>query len=63
MSKINFRLYCDQIYGLYNSYLKDYINLDIEKESFTTMFKTGILNYDNIETKQEISLYRKKIKK
>ena len=41
MSKINFSLYGDQIYGLSNKYLQEYINPEIKKEEFLTSFKSG----------------------
>ena len=57
MSSINFRLYADQIYGLACSKIKDYITPEIEKEQFTTMFKEGQVKYDNIQSKQKISVH------
>ncbi len=69
MSSINFRLYADQIWGLSQKYITEYISPEIEKEDFTTKFKSGRLAYDNISTKKiiqinpQISLEELKIQK
>ena len=44
MSKINFRLYGDQIYGLSKTYLQEYISPEINKEEFLSSFKNGQIN-------------------
>ena len=57
MSTINFRLYGEQIYGLGLSKIKDLITPEIDKESFITMFKEGQVKYENIQSKQKISVH------
>ena len=57
MSEINFRLYGEQIYGLACTKIKDFITPEIEKESFTTMFKEGQIKYSNIKNKEKISVH------
>ena len=57
MSKFNFRLYGDQIYGLFSGYFNDYISPEINKEQFLNMFKEGKLIYDNISIKQKFNIY------
>ena len=56
MTSINFRLYGDQIYGLTQKYLTEYISPEIIKEDFTTQFKSGKLSYENISTKKQIEI-------
>ena len=56
MSKINFRLYGDQIYGLSNKYLQEYINPEIKKEEFLTSFKSGLLNLKITSIKKPINI-------
>ena len=56
MTSINFRLYGDQIYGLTQKYLTEYISPEIIKEDFTTQFKSGKLSYENISTKKQIQI-------
>ena len=56
MSKFNFRLYGEQIYGLLSGYFKDYISPDINKEKFITMYKNGKLKYDNISTIKQFNI-------
>ena len=56
MSKINFRIYGDQIYGLSNKYLSEYINPEINKEEFLTSFKNGSLNLKITGIKKSINI-------
>ena len=56
MSKINFRLYGDQIYGLSSKYLQEYINPEIKKEEFLTSFKSGLLNLKITSIKKPINI-------
>ena len=56
MATINFRLYGDQIYGLTNKYLDEYISPEITKEDFTTQFKSGKLSYENLTSKKIIQI-------
>ena len=56
MSKINFRLYGDQIYGLSNKYLQEYISPEINKESFLSSFKEGLINISITGIKKEIAI-------
>ena len=60
MSDFNFRLYGDQVYGIFSGYFNDYISPDINKEQFLTMFKEGKLKYDNIKIKQKFNIYPQK---
>ena len=53
---INLRIYADQIYGLTQSYMKEYISPEIIKEDFINNFKAGKLNYESISTKKEIKI-------
>ena len=57
MSKFNFRLYSEQIYGLLSGYFKDYISPEINKDKFTTMYKRGKLKYENISTIKQINIH------
>ena len=56
MSKINFRLYGDQIYGLSKTYLQEYISPEINKEEFLAAFKNGQININITGLKKEIIL-------
>ena len=56
MSTINFRLYGDQIYGLANKYLSEYISPEINKEEFITNFKNGSLNLNITNLKKPIMI-------
>ena len=51
------RLYGDQIYGLSSLFLNKYISPQIQKESFISMFKNGLVKYENINSKEEISIH------
>ena len=57
MSKFNFRLYGDQIYGLLSGHFNKYISPEINKEQFLTMFKDGRLKYENMNLKQKLEIY------
>ena len=57
MSSINFRLYGEQIYGLYTSYLKDYLNQEINKEKLISDFKNGSVDFNEISTKKNILIH------
>ena len=57
MSNFNFRLYGDQIYGLFSGYFNDYISPEINKEQFLNMFKEGKLKYENIQIKKKFNIY------
>ena len=57
MSNFNFRLYGDQIYGLFSGHLNKYISPDINKENFLAMFKGGRLKYENLSLKQKMEIY------
>ena len=54
MSKINFRLYGDQIFGLSKTYLQEYISPEINKEEFLSSFKNGQININITDLKKEI---------
>ena len=56
MTTINFRLYGEQIYGLSQKYLNEYISPEIIKEDFLSQFKSGKLSYENISTKKQIQI-------
>ena len=56
MSKINFRLYGDQIYGLSSKYLQEYINPEIKKEEFLTSFKNGLIDLNITGIKKQINI-------
>ena len=56
MSKINFRLYGDQIYGLSSKYLQEYINPEIKKEEFLTSFKNGLIDINITGIKKQINI-------
>ena len=56
MSKINFRLYGDQIYGLSSKYLQEYITPEINKENFLTSFKNGLLDLKITGIKKSIEI-------
>ena len=56
MSKINFRLYGDQIYGLSSKYLQEYINPEINKETFLTSFKNGLIDMSITGIKKPIDI-------
>ena len=56
MSKINFRLYGEQIYGLTQKYMNEHISPEIEKEDFLAKFKSGKLSYENISSKKQIQI-------
>ena len=57
MSNFNFRLYGEQIYGLFSGHLNKYISPEINKEHFLTMFKDGRLKYENLSLKQKMEVY------
>jgi len=57
MSKFNFRLYGDQIYGLLSGHFNKYISPEINKEQFLSMFKDGRLKYENITLKQNLEIF------
>ena len=54
MAAINFRLYGEQLFGLTNKYLTEYITPDIEKEDFLTMFKNGLVTLNAVKSKKSI---------
>ena len=56
MSKINFRLYGDQIYGLSSKYFQEYINPEIKKEEFLTSFKNGLIDINITGIKKQINI-------
>ena len=56
MSKINFRLYGDQIYGLLSKYLQEYIKPEINKEDFLSSFKNGLINIKITGIKKQINI-------
>ena len=56
MSKINFRLYGDQIYGLSSKYLQEYIKPEIKKEDFLSSFKNGHINIKITGIKKQINI-------
>ena len=56
MSKINFRLYGDQIYGLLSKYLHEYIKPEINKEDFLSSFKNGLINIKITGIKKQINI-------
>ena len=58
MSKINLRLYADQVYGLSSSFLNEYISPSIEKDSFISKFKEGLIKLENIAMKKEIIIHK-----
>ena len=57
MSKINFQLYGDQIYGLSSKYLQEYIKPEINKESFLTSFKNGLMDINISGLKKQINIF------
>ena len=57
MSKINFRLYGDQIYGLSSKYLQEYIIPEIKKEEFLTSFKNGLIDLNITGIKKQINIF------
>ena len=57
MSKFNFRLYGDQIFGLFSGHFNKYISPELNKESFLSMFKDGRLKYSNMTLKQSMEIY------
>ena len=57
MSNINLRVYGEQVYGLSSSFLNEYISPTLEKDNFISMFKNGLLKYENINTKKDITLH------
>ena len=56
MSKINFRLYGDQIYGLLSKYLQEYIKPEINREDFLSSFKKGLINIKITGIKKQINI-------
>ena len=52
MSKFNVRNFADQIFGVSNKYLNEFIEPEIKKEEFTKNFKEGKLFYNNIKLKK-----------
>ena len=58
MSNINLRLYADQVYGLSSSFLNEYISPSIEKDSFISKFKEGLIKLENIVMKKEIIIHK-----
>ena len=58
MSNINLRLYADQVYGISSNFLNEYLSPSIDKESFISMFKDGLIKYENINTKKEMIIHR-----
>ena len=57
MSNINLRLYADQVYGISSNFLNEYLSPSIDKDSFISMFKDGLIKYENINTKKEITIH------
>ena len=57
MSNINLRLYGEQVFGLSSSFLNEYLSPTLDKENFLSMFKNGLLKYENINIKKEITLH------
>ena len=57
MSNINLRLYADQVYGISSNFLNEYLSPSIDKESFISMFKDGLIKYQNINTKKEMKIH------
>jgi len=56
MSTINLRLYGDQIYPNISKYLSTYINPEIQKEEFISMYKNGKVEIKQISLKEKLSL-------
>ena len=56
MSKLNVRNFADQIFGVSNKYLNEFIEPEIKKEEFTKNFKEGKLFYNNIKLKKRNEL-------
>ena len=54
--KINFRLYGEQIYGLSSKYLQEYIVPEINKETFITSFKNGLIDINITGVKKPIDI-------
>ena len=52
MSKINFRNFADQIYGLLNKKYEEFFEPQLIKNDFTTKFKEGNLILNNIKFKE-----------
>ena len=52
MSNINLRLYGEQVFGLSSSFLNEYLSPTLDKENFLSMFKNGLLKYENINIKK-----------
>ena len=57
MSKFNFRLYGEQIYGLVSGYFKEYVSPEINKDQFSKMYKEGKLKYVNISTIKKFNIH------
>ena len=55
MSTINLRLYGDQIYPNISKYLSTYINPEIQKEEFISMYKNGQVEFKQISLKETFS--------
>ena len=53
MSKINFRLFADQIFGLISKSFNEYLFPQLSKENFTKQFKEGNLIIENISLNNE----------
>ena len=56
MSTINLRLYGEQIYPNISKYLSTYINPEIQKEEFVSMYKNGQVEVKQISLKEKLSL-------
>ena len=53
MSKVNFRLFADQIFGLISKPYNEYLTPQLNKESFSKQFKEGNLILNNISLNNE----------
>jgi hypothetical protein len=56
MANINLRLYGEQLYPNIPKYLSAYINPEIKKEDFISMYKNGQVELKQISLKQKINL-------
>ena len=56
MATINLRLYGEQIYPNISKYLSTYINPEIQKEEFVSMYKNGKVEVKQISLKEKLSL-------
>ena len=54
MSSINLRLYGEQLYPNISKYLSKYINPEIQKEDFITMYKNGLVELKQLSLKEKI---------